>query len=230
MSLLKNIFHVVALAHHLFSLFYIFCYLELPLELSKTKQILGKIENFKYLTNWDVILQTLYFILCMICDVSSDPRTSGKCSRAKQLRELVLSSLVVPVSLFVGVTFWGLYIINRELVFPAAIDPYFPVWLNHMVHTNVVIFSMTELLTSYQEYPPRSKGIRICQIFTLTYILWSCILQYYTGYWVYPILQVLNWPLRIAFFFTNVLTMSLLYIIGEKINYIRRPQTTTKKN
>jgi len=32
----------------------------------------------------------------------------------------------------VTTTFWTLYIIDRELIFPASLDKIYPVWLNHM--------------------------------------------------------------------------------------------------
>ena len=38
----------------------------------------------------------------------------------------------IPVQ-FVVVTFWGLYAVDRELVFPKHLDKIVPMWLNHVM-------------------------------------------------------------------------------------------------
>ena len=34
---------------------------------------------------------------------------------------------------FVAATFWGIYLMDRELIFPRALDKIFPSWLNHIL-------------------------------------------------------------------------------------------------
>jgi hypothetical protein len=69
-------------------------------------------------------------------------------------------------------TFWGLYAIDRELVLPAAMDPYFPGWLNHIVHTNVAIFTTLEMIISFRVYPDRKSGIKMLLAFMICYLAW----------------------------------------------------------
>jgi FAR-17a/AIG1-like protein len=39
-----------------------------------------------------------------------------------------------------------------------------------------------------------------------------------TGYWVYPVLEVLNWGQKAGFFASLLLLITALYICGEKMN------------
>lgn len=41
---------------------------------------------------------------------------------------------------------------------------------------------------------------------------------YKSGMWVYPILEKLNWPLRVIFFIGNILYAPFTYITGEYLN------------
>lgn len=133
--------------------------------------------------------------------------------------------------MFVGLTFWGLYAIDRELIFPKLIDQFFPTWLNHLMHTNIMVFSLLELLTSYRQYPSRKVGLPILIVFMLSYLVWIHYIHSYTNKWVYPILNVLNLPSRIVFFAMNFVVVVALYILGEKINNIwweKKVKTSTK--
>ena len=49
------------------------------------------------------------------------------------LKDFVFSTIGFPVGVFVSVSFWGLYAIDRDLVFPDELDQFFPPITNHMV-------------------------------------------------------------------------------------------------
>lgn len=44
----------------------------------------------------------------------------------RKIKDYLLAALAFPVALNVGITFWGLMAIDRELVFPKAFDAFFP--------------------------------------------------------------------------------------------------------
>lgn len=133
----------------------------------------------------------------------------------------LLTCLAFPLSMFVGLTFWGLYAVDRELVFPKAIDEFFPTWLNHVMHTNIMVFILIEMFTSYAKYPARKVGMTVLGAFMATYLVWIHIIHAYSGMWVYPVLDVLNFPGRIAFFL-GLLGLSLgLYVFGEMLHAVR---------
>ena len=51
--------------------------------------------------------------------------------------------------------FWTLYNIDRNIVYPELLDYYFPVWLNHAMHTYPVPLSIIYMLTSNKDEPPK---------------------------------------------------------------------------
>lgn len=130
----------------------------------------------------------------------------------------LLACLAFPLSLFVGLTFWALYLVDRELVFPKALDPYFPVWLNHVMHTNIMIFILIEFCTSFRRYPARKTGLTVLSTFMIVYLVWIHIIHAYTDMWVYPVLDVLNFPLRLVFFISLLGLSVSLYTLGERLN------------
>lgn len=107
---------------------------------------------------------------------------------------------------------------DRELIFPKVLDSFFPDWLNHVMHTNILIFIVIEMCVSFREYPTRRNGYLGLSVFMALYLKWIHIIYYMSGVWVYPVLEVLALPLRICFF-AGVFAFSLfLYRIGEFFN------------
>lgn len=140
--------------------------------------------------------------------------------RNNQIFLQILTCLAFPLSMFVGLTFWGLYAVDRELVFPKAIDPYFPSWLNHVMHTNIMLFILIEMYTCYAKYPSRKLGLTVLLSFMATYLIWIHVIHAYSGLWVYPVLDVLNLPGRLMFFVGLLGLCLMLYLFGEKLHKI----------
>lgn len=141
----------------------------------------------------------------------------------------LLTCLAFPLSMFVGLTFWLIYFIDRELVLPKALDPYFPTWLNHVMHTNIMVFVLIELFTTFRRYPSRRQGFTILASFMLTYLVWMLTIHTVSGFWVYPVLDVLNWPLRVVFFLSLFVLAIGLYLVGEKLNALVWREQLEKK-
>ena len=53
-----------------------------------------------------------------------------------RLEDKVYSTVAFPYAVFVFITFWTLYSIDRDLVFPEFLDDYVPAALNHMMHSS----------------------------------------------------------------------------------------------
>lgn len=90
--------------------------------------------------------------------------------------------------------------------------------MNHVMHTNIMIFIVIELLTTFRAYPPRSVCIIALAFFSSAYLVWIHIIKANSGAWVYPVLEVLNLPLRIVFFAATLLVTQVLYFVGEALN------------
>lgn len=86
------------------------------------------------------------------------------------------------------------------------------------MHTNIMIFIILELFTSFRLYPCRKAGLAGLALFLVAYLGWLHVIKYQSDVWVYPILEVLNLPQRIAFFAVSLVFSVGLYIFGEFFN------------
>lgn len=165
------------------------------------------------------MLQTVYFTVALVNDLFGTEETSiSQKPLIRRIKDTMFSTLAFPLSVFVAISFWGIYAIDRELILPKMMDAYFPLWLNHVMHSNILVFTMIELVSSFRMYPPRKLGLSILSIFMLFYIIWVHVIYFKTGMWVYPILAVLNWPLRIMFYLFSLGLVFGFYTLGESLN------------
>lgn len=164
------------------------------------------------------VIQSIFYTICILNDCFGSNEVQKKTPLIRKLKDMLFTSVAFPVAMFVGLTFWGLYAVDRELVFPKALDPYFPVWLNHVMHTNIMIFILIEMITSFREYPKQKIGLSILTGFMLSYLVWMHVVYYKTDVWVYPVMAVLNTPLRICFFLVLLGLSVTLYKLGDFIN------------
>ncbi|XP_066139642.1 androgen-induced gene 1 protein-like [Euwallacea fornicatus] len=214
--------HLLIAAHFWFGCYYDWNFVKIPAEIADLGDNLLNTHKLKFLTYWDALLQSIFFTICFLNDIfgtnDENPKTKPI---IRKMKDVMLPVLAFPLSMFVGLTFWGLYAVNRELVFPKIIDQFFPTWLNHLMHTNIMIFTLMETLLSYRKYPSRKVGLSIFVLFMLSYLVWIVYLHSYTNKWVYPVLNILSFPFRIVFFLSNFVFAVIVYVLGEKINNFR---------
>lgn len=91
-------------------------------------------------------------------------------------------------------------------------------WLNHVMHTNIMIFIILEMFTTFRQYPSRKLCLTSLAIFMAAYLAWLHVVKHYSGVWVYPVLDVLELPQRIAFFAVSLTVGVSLYFVGEILN------------
>ena len=133
--------------------------------------------QWKYLTFINLWVQLLYFILCLITDFSKER------SIIVRWRDVMFASAAFPVGLFVCVSFWGIWAVDRELVFPAKLDPYFPALMNHAMHTVPLPLLLLEMICIHHVYPSRKTGGGIAASFFLAYLIWVHVVFYFGGIW-----------------------------------------------
>ncbi|XP_027203557.2 androgen-induced gene 1 protein-like [Dermatophagoides pteronyssinus] len=162
--------------------------------------------KWKFLTYWDLLLQFGFFGLALIGSFRWTPKSFGR------LVDFVFYSLAFPVAMFVAISFWSLWSIDRELVFPKAYDPYYPYWLHQTSHTLVALLVLVELIFANRNPPSKqAHGLIMINLFSYVYSFWVLYIALTTDIWVYPVLQKLNWPLRICFGVALGLINSLFY-------------------
>jgi hypothetical protein len=175
--------------------------------------------KWKYLTVWDIVLQLVYHSVALVNDLcGSSEVVKKRQSSLQKLRDGLFASWAFPVGLFVSVSFWGLYAIDRALVFPKEMDAFYPTWLNHAVHTGPIAYMALELLTTPKLLPSRCSSLLGNLGFTVTYLSWITWVHSQNGVWAYPILEILNNVQRGVFFGACTLSIVGFYFIGEKIS------------
>lgn len=136
----------------------------------------------------------------------------------RRVRDYIFATYAFPLGMNVTVLFWTLYSIDRELVFPRVMDPIYPWWLNHILHTNVFTFVLIDLFFSYHHYSSRKAELVGLSAFVVAYIGWVYIVKFIAGAWVYPVLNVLDIHQRIGFFIIAGAIPFVLYFVGEYLN------------
>uniref|UniRef100_A0AAX7UL26 Androgen-induced 1 (H. sapiens) n=1 Tax=Astatotilapia calliptera TaxID=8154 RepID=A0AAX7UL26_ASTCA len=126
--------------------------------------------SWKFLTFIDLVIQAVFFGLCVLIDVSS-LLTKGGDSREqeRQLRKLIglrdwmMAVLAFPVGAFVVFTFWSLYLYDRELVYPKLLDNFIPQWLNHGMFKRNLSMNARKMFTVLKLSLPSSVPLSFAQ-------------------------------------------------------------------
>ncbi|XP_049548605.1 androgen-induced gene 1 protein-like isoform X3 [Anopheles darlingi] len=213
--------HLIAFAQYCYAIYFDRFFIHIPDDLAIPKMMTTTEYGgrSKFLTYWCLILQAVYFTICLLNDfIGTNEVAPKRMPLIRKVKDYTLAAFAFPVALNVGVTFWTLMAIDRELVFPKALDAVFPGWLNHVMHTNIVIFMVLEICTSFRQYPSRRAGLTGLGIFMSAYLGWLHVIHHFGGIWVYPVLEVLNMPQRIAFFAVSLAFCVGLYLLGEFFN------------
>ncbi|XP_073826634.1 androgen-induced gene 1 protein-like isoform X4 [Musca autumnalis] len=214
---LRVLVHLTAAVQFGYAVSYDYTYVHFPQSANIMHNPFGG--KFKYLTFLDAIIQTLYYTISLVNDfVGSNEVMPKKTPLIRKIKDYMMTTFAFPIALNVGITFWGLYAVDRELVFPRVLDAVFPSWLNHIMHTNIVVFIVLEMFISFRSYPSRFKGLAGLSAFMLAYLVWLHVIKHYSGVWVYPVLEVLQLPQRIVFFIGSLVFTLGLYMFGEVVN------------
>ncbi|KAI8033000.1 hypothetical protein M5D96_014245, partial [Drosophila gunungcola] len=108
--------------------------------------------KFKYITFLGGLVQCGYYALALAYDLF-------RVRSLRNLRDYILATFVVPLALTVSLTFWTLYAIDRNAVYPDLLDLIYPRWLNHATHTFVVVYALAELAATSPQISGTKSGI-----------------------------------------------------------------------
>ncbi|CAG6017795.1 unnamed protein product [Menidia menidia] len=170
---------------------------------------------WKYLTFLNLLLQMTFFGLAAVNDVQPEKNTASTLSRCK---DFLFSVFAFPVGMFVVVLFWMIFAYDRELVYPATIDTFFPPWINHAMHTCVLPVLLGEVLVQPHAYPRTKHALAALGVVGLAYLSWIIWVYLSVGVWVYPLLGLFSTTGLVLFFFFNMSVVTLLYLLGDKLN------------
>ncbi|XP_072552864.1 androgen dependent TFPI regulating protein 1 [Salminus brasiliensis] len=190
--------------------------------------------RWKYLTFLNLVMQTVFFGVCIFTDLlhtllPSKSTRSGAPLLLVKLRDGFFTVLAFPVGTFVFTSFWSLYTYDRELVYPKRLDDIIPIWLNHAMHTVILPLVLVQMYLQHHRHPRRINGILGLALFASLYLAWVLWIHHVSGLWVYPIMAHLS-PVGLALFLgASSLSMAPLYLLGEKLNRAIWSQTGNQK-
>ncbi|XP_074608010.1 androgen-induced gene 1 protein-like isoform X1 [Acropora palmata] len=171
--------------------------------------------KFKFLTFLNVLIQLVYFTTAIIGDVVT--LIKGRDGWLTKLRDIVFASLAFPICMFVSATFWGIYLMDRDLIFPKGMEEIIPPWLNHLLHTWCAVAIIMEGAFVKHRYPRNHVGLGLLLSFCLAYLLWITWVSHVTGFWVYPFLHVMSFSARIASVALAGFAVGSFYFFGKRM-------------
>ncbi|XP_054877745.1 androgen-dependent TFPI-regulating protein isoform X2 [Poeciliopsis prolifica] len=170
---------------------------------------------WKYLTFLNLILQLTFFGLAALNDLQPGKKAESALNRWK---DLLFSVFAFPVGTFVVVLFWLVFAYDRELIYPATLDDFFPPWSNHAMHTLVLPVLLGEVLVQPHAYPQMRHALAALSVAAVAYLAWVVWVYQMVGFWVYPFLGRFSAAGLLAFFIFNMGLVTLLYLLGDRLN------------
>lgn len=125
---LRFLVHLLAAAQFSYGIYFHYFRVHWPTDLLDEDELKARWGGkFKYLTFLDVILQAIYHSLALLNDLFGDNNVSGDSkSMLRSVRDYVFAAFAFPVAHNVCLSFWVIYVWDRELIFPSALDAIFP--------------------------------------------------------------------------------------------------------
>ncbi|XP_028131296.1 androgen-dependent TFPI-regulating protein isoform X2 [Diabrotica virgifera virgifera] len=157
--------------------------------------------EFCFFTLWNFIFQLVFMIVAIMDEAAKLMKlpisTQNKLSKT---RAVMFNTVLFPSTLVVVSIFWTLWHIDRELVFPKVLDLFFPQWLNHMLHTFILLPVIIEImLPKKHNFVKFQKAAPALALLFLSYTILYFSLYFRHGVWLYPVYKVLTWPQRLLF-------------------------------
>lgn len=146
--------------------------------------------KWRFLTYQCLVIQFIAYSLTMATHFSP---------RFRRTRDFVFTTLAFPLGVVVVTTFWSVWFVaGREYIFPAALEEYYPAWLNHLTHSIILPVNLIQLAVEKHQYAGKSSYLTLCG-HMVTYSSFIMLIRYQTGKHVYPILQKLDGLPAVAF-------------------------------
>jgi len=178
-----------------------------------------RINPWKYMTFWNMVLQCGYFSLALLTDVMGlDVTLRSNQRRLEYVRDITFASWLFPVGTWVCTSFWGLYWMYSDLILPEKMALMLPFWVNHGTHTMPAVFAVLELCLVRHRYPNRIAGLSYLISIFVGYLIYMVSSSVNTGVWPYPFLTELP-PAHLTVIISTLTVSAIVkYTIGESLH------------
>ncbi|XP_037824759.1 androgen-induced gene 1 protein-like [Lucilia sericata] len=214
--ILQLVFHLMALAVTVLGIFYDFNYIKFPVSDFQWHHKFGG--KFKFLSIQNMFIQLGYFLTALIRDIMTGCVNKELIKSLTTFKDNYFAGLAFPLAIFVSINFWVLYLTKRDVIFPESLVAVVPYWHLHVLHTNVTLLMFLEMFLCFREYPEFCSGLITILSYILSYILWLHCIKYFTGFWVYPLLNDKSFKELYTYFGSALGQVVIIYMLGEILN------------
>lgn len=199
----------------------------------RTNPLMRAYGRWRFLTYNCLIMQFVAFSLCL---------TSHFVPRLRKTRDFFFTTFAFPVGLFVVGCFWSIWFIaGREYIFPIALEPFYPPWLNHVTHTIIAPINLAELFFVRHQYSSDKTSMTSLTAYMASYTTYLVVIRLQTGRWVYPFLNKMDNFSTGAFIVGMMVFSVLIYKSGKivhdfvhnvksaKAKFLKRNSSSPKK-
>ncbi|XP_078009733.1 androgen-dependent TFPI-regulating protein isoform X4 [Phascolarctos cinereus] len=146
----------VCIYHFLVWGWYIFinCYLSFQAREQQLSQMFPYGGQWKYLTMLNLLLQAIFYGVACLDDLLKRMRRNKDIKWVTASRDLLFTTLAFPASAFVFMSFWTIFLYDRELIYPKSLDRIFPKWWNHAMVFNTSIAALDLLALKNESKMP----------------------------------------------------------------------------
>lgn len=126
---------------------------------------------WKFLTFHSLVFQMISCVLHLL---------ALKSPKYTMLRDIIFTSFAFPLGNLVVFTFWGVWWTQgRDMIYPVALEKYYPIWLNHVTHTIILPISIAQTYSTYHRYLRKGSFLSCCYI--LGYCMFTIYMRYISG-------------------------------------------------
>ncbi len=111
--LLQLLIHGAGVANYVYGIYFQLLVVDIPDSLSKNRNRFGG--AWKYLTFLNLWIQLAFHLAGLLTALLGSPSSR---SRLRSARDFLFATSAFPIGIFVCFMFWGLFFLDRELVFP----------------------------------------------------------------------------------------------------------------
>jgi hypothetical protein len=178
--------------------------------------------RFKFLTHINACLQLGFFTMQLVADLSPGPFRK----KLQKLADVIFTTMAFPLATFVTLNFWGLYALDRNLIYPEVFDKVVPQYMNHFMHTTVFLWVLCEMYLYHHHFPSTALAAATIFVYSLAYCSWIVYLYVASGWWCYRFMRHLPSYAMVVFFACSIFLCLGLHLLGKLVARIRWGKTT----
>lgn len=164
--------------------------------------------KWRFLTYNCLVMQFVAYSLCL---------TAHFVPKLRRPRDFFFTTFAFPIGMLVVSSFWTIWFVaGREYIFPIALEPYYPPWLNHVTHTIIAPINLAELLLVRHHYTSDRRSLTPLVGYVLSYTSFLLYIRFQTGRFVYPFLNKMD-AVPVGAFMTGMAVFTIIFYKSGKL-------------